>query len=176
MKELTSFIPCVMFLMAMLAASTVVSVATLKILRSSYPRVTAVILSLGVTIMALVGTAPVIFAPLAGSEVTEPRFSNGSTLMLPFLTLAVARLLCELLVAASGSAADGRPHPGAMETEAAGKTGAPPAKDSKSAASTMRPRGRPRTQHPQEAQRENHVENVKGTKKPDQVAAVARGN
>ena len=177
MKELSVFIPYVMLLVSMVAAFTVVSVATLKILRSSYSRATAVVLAIGVTTMALVGAAPVIFFPFQEKELTGPLFFSGSALMLlPFLTLAVSRLLCELLVAASGSVSERGPQPTAMETAAAGITTVPPAKQDKSAASKTTPRGRPKKQQPKEAQRDKHGENMKGTQKPDQVPAMARGN
>jgi len=120
MNELTFFIPYAMLLVSMVAAFAVVSVATLKILRSSHSRRTAIILAFGVTIMALVGTAPIIFVPLQGKEFTKALLPSGSALMLlPFLTLAVGRLLCELLVAGSGAVAERGPQPGATAEEAA---------------------------------------------------------
>lgn len=176
MNELTSLVSLAPAF-SILAAALVTYVSAWKRFMDSFHQVTAIVLALGVTMLAVIGTAQIIFVPSPSGPFTTISAPSGSALMLlPFLTLAVGRLLSELLVAASGSAAEGRPQPGAMETEAAGKTGAPPAKESKNVASKTKPRGRPKILHPQEAQRENHEENVKGTKKPDQVAAVARGS
>lgn len=175
MKELSVFIPYVMLLVSMVAAFTIVSVATLKILRSSYSHAIAVVLAIGVTIMALVGTAPVIFVPFQEKELTGPLFPNGSALMLlPFLTLAVSRLLCELLVAASASVSERGPQPTAMETAAAGTTAAPPAKQDKNAASKTKPRGRPKKQRPPKEQGDKQVERDEDKQKVAPVVATAK--
>ena len=177
MKELSVFIPYVMLMVSMVAAFTVVSVATLKILRSSYSRTTALVLALGVTIMALVGTAPIIFVPLQGKELAKPLFPTGSALMLlPFLTLAVGRLLCELLVAASGTVAEREPQSGATEKDVAWKKAVPAAKESRNAASKANPKGRPQKQRAKEEQVENQAGNVKGKQKLDQPASATKPN
>ena len=127
MQELNVFIPYVMPLVSMVAAFTVVSVATLKILRSSYSRGTAVVLAIGVTIMTLVGTGPVILVPFQEKEFTGPLFPSGSALMLlPFLALAIGRLLCELLVVANGTVAERSPQSKAIEKGTATKKVSPP--------------------------------------------------
>ncbi len=176
MNELSVFTPYVMPVMSMVAAFTVVSVATLRILRPSYPRKTAIVLSLGVTIMALVGTAPIIF-PLQKHMIAELQFPNGSALMLlPFLTLAISRLLCELLIAANGTVSERGPKPTAMETAVAGTTTAPPAKEDKNVASNTKPRGRPKKQQAKEGQRDKQVEQSEGKQKlASAVAATKEG-
>lgn len=173
MKELTLLIPFVVPAVSITAALIVVSIAALNFLKSSYPRATAVVLALGVTIMALVGTAPIIFAPLAGDEVTEPRFSNGSALMLPFLTLAVSRLLCELLVAASGFATESGAHPEVTETNVV-KTATPSVKKNESVPSKAKPRGRPKKQNAKEGQHGNQTVPVEGRQKLDQAATATK--
>ena len=146
MNELSVFTPYVMPVMSMVAAFTVVSVATLRILRPSYPRKTAVVLSLGVTIMSLVGTAPIIL-PIQRIEVTELRFPNSGTLMLlPFLTLAISRLISELLVAASGRTSERDLQPAAAEIEPSRTVATPSGKQDNDAASKTKPRGRPKKQ------------------------------
>jgi len=149
MNGLSVFIPYVMPVMSMMAAFTVVFVATLRILRSSYPRKTAIVLSLGVTIMALVGTAPIIL-PIQRIEVPELRFSNGGTLMLlPFLTLAISRLISDLLVAASGRMPGRVIQPTVTEILPSRIMATPSTKQDKNAASKKKPRGRPKKEQPQ---------------------------
>ena len=158
MNGLSVFTPYVMPAMSMMAAFTVVSVATLRSLRSSYPRNTAVVLSLGVTIMALVGTAPLIFLPIQTNEITGLRFPDGGTLMLlPFLTLAISRLISDLLVVASGRMPERGIQSAAAEIESSRTVAAPSTKQGKSAAPKTKPRGRPKKQPPK-AQGDKQVE------------------
>ena len=97
----------VLLVVSMVAAFTVVSVATSKILRFSYSRGTSLVLSIGVTVMALVGTGPVIVGPSWETDAGGGLFPGGGALiLLPFLTLAVSRLFCEFLVAANQSVLD----------------------------------------------------------------------
>lgn len=60
MKELMSIILSVLLPLSMAAALTVVFVAALETLRRTFQQATAVILALGVTILAIVGTAQII--------------------------------------------------------------------------------------------------------------------
>jgi len=174
MKELSVFIPYVMPVMSMMAAFTVVFVATLRILRSSYPRRTAIVLSLGVTIMALVGTAPIIL-PIQRIEVPELRFPNGGTLMLlPFLTLAISRLISDLLVAASGRMPERGIQPTATEIEQSPTVAAPSTKQDKNAASKTKPRGRPKKQQPPKAQEDKQVKQSEDKQKAAPVVATAK--
>jgi len=175
MNGLSVFIPYVMPAMSMMAAFTVVFVATLRILRSSYPRKTAVVLSLGVTIMALVGTAPIIFLPIQRTEVTELRFPNGGTLMLlPFLTLAISRLISDLLVAASERTPERGIQPTATEIEPSRTMATPSTKQDKNAASKTKPRGRPKKQQPPKAQGDKQMKQSEDKQKVAPVVATAK--
>jgi len=175
MNELSVFTPYIMPVMSMMAAFTVVSVATLRSLTSSYPRKTAIVLSLGVTIMALVGTAPMIFLQIQTSEVSGLRFPNGGTLMLlPFLTLAISRLISELLVVASGRASETGLQPAATEVESSRTAATPSAKQDRNAASKTKPRGRPKKQQPPKAQSGTQAERNGDKQKVAPVVAPAQ--
>ena len=175
MNGLSVFIPYVMPVMSMMAAFTVVSVATLRILRSSYPRKTAVVLSLGVTIMSLLGTAPIVFFQIQRTEVTELRFPNSGTLMLlPFLTLAISRLISELLVTASGRASERGLQPAATEIEASRTVAAPSTKQDENTASKTKPRGRPKKQQPPKAQGDKQVKHSEDKRKVAPAVATAK--
>jgi hypothetical protein len=174
MNELSVFTPYVMPVMSMVAAFTVVSVATLRILRPSYPRKTAIVLSLGVTIMALVGTAPIIF-PLQKHMIAELQYSNGSALMLlPFLTLAISRLISELLVAASGRTSERDLQPAAAEIEPSRTVATPSGKQDNNAASKTKPRGRPKKQQPPKGQGGTQAERNGDKQKVAPVVATAK--
>jgi len=174
MNGLSVLTPYIMPVMSMIAAFTVVSVATLRILRPSYPRKTAVVLSLGVTVMSLVGTVPIIF-PLQKHMIAELQFSNGSALMLlPFLTLAISRLISELLVAASGRTSERDLQPAAAEIEPSWTVATPSGKQDNDAASKTKPRGRPKKQKPAKAQGDKQVKHSEDEQKAAPVVAEAK--
>ena len=175
MNGLSVFTPYIMPVMSMMAAFTVVSVATLRTLRSSYPRKTAMVLSLGVTIMALVGTAPIVFLPIQRTEVTGLRFPNGGTLMLlPFLTLAISRLISDLLMAAGGRIPERGVQPTATAVESPRAVATPSTKQDKNAASKTKPRGRPKKQQPPKGQGGKQMERNEDKQKVAPAVAAAK--
>jgi hypothetical protein len=104
MKELILITPYVLPATSMAAALIVVFVATLKILMRSFHRATAIVLALGVTILAVVGTAQIIIiGPQPGGPTPSPVPSGNALMLLPFVTWAIASLLAQLLAAAGAT-------------------------------------------------------------------------
>ncbi|MBN1360442.1 MAG: hypothetical protein JW993_07615 [Sedimentisphaerales bacterium] len=171
MKELTILIPFGVPAASIGAALIVVAVATLKSLTASYARPTAVVLAIGVTIMALAGAAPVILIPSPARESSQTGLANGSALMLlPFLTLAISRLLCDLLTAAGSRTAERGPRAAVPETTDE-MTVASPAQQTENVVMAAKPRGRPKRQQPKEGPRDKQGEH--GRAKQEPIPAVA---
>jgi hypothetical protein len=147
--EMMSSTPHVLLAMSMAAALTVVFVATLKILLRSFHHATAVVLALGVTILAVVGTAQIIFAGSHPSEALPSSVASGNALMLwPFLAWAIASLLAQLLAAAGATAPPEEPEQigqGALDPAADVQ---PDAKPLENPTKEAKPRGRPRKPSP----------------------------
>ena len=147
MEELVSNIPYVLLPMSTGAALVVVFVAALRTLGRSFRQPTATILAVGVTILALVGTAQIIFVRPQGQESAMPMAPNGNALMLlPFVTLSIASLLAQVLATAGGTVPQTR-SPQPQDKRADIDAPAPTtAKLAENAPAKSRPRGRPRKQ------------------------------
>ena len=150
MEDLISITPHVLLATSMAAALTVVFVATLKILVRSFHRATAIVLALGVTILAVVGTAQIIFVgPQPGEPVTAPAPSGNALMLLPFVTLGIASLLAQLLAAVSGTVLEGRPGPSGKGSGNRGPVVQAEPEPLENAVTEATPRGRPRKQLPE---------------------------
>jgi hypothetical protein len=109
MRDLTSLIPNVALAMSMLATLVVVFVTVWRALAASFSRKTAAVLALGVTIVAVVGTTQIILGPAQTPQSAGTLYGKGSAvLLLPFLSLAVAVLLSQLLLATARAPLQGR--------------------------------------------------------------------
>jgi uncharacterized iron-regulated membrane protein len=140
--------PHVLLAASMAAGVTIVFVGAMKTLARSFHRPTAIVLALGVTILAVVGTAHVIFVGPQGGEpgLSVPR---GNTLiLLPFIALAIASLLAQLLAATSGAVPQAKPQQVPGEIADVEPQVPPDAKLAKNTPARSRPRGRPRKQSP----------------------------
>jgi len=175
MKELMSTIPYVLLPLSMAAALTVVFVAALKTLMRSFPRATAIILALGVTVLAVVGTAQIILVrSQPGEPGTVPVPSGNALMLLPFVTLAIASLLAQVLAAVSGTVLEGKRE---RTTEGSGycepevpAAAQPP----ENAAKEAKPRGRPRKQ-PSEPSLLDHLDAGKKASLPKQQQVTNAG-
>jgi len=165
--EMMPSTPHVLLATSMAAALTVVFVATLKILARSFHRATAVVLALGVTILAVVGTAQIIFAGPQSGETTPSSVASGNALMLwPFLAWAIASLLAQLLAAAGVDAPQ-------QDSEQTGQDAFDPAADVQPDAEPLenptkeaKPRGRPRKASPNLFSQERTSDSKKKTSLP----------
>jgi hypothetical protein len=175
MEQLISSTPHVLLAASMAAALTVVFVATLKILLRSFHRVTAVVLALGVTVLAVVGTAQIIFAGPQSGETTPSSVASGNALMLwPFLAWAIASLLAQLLAAAGVDAPQ-------QDSEQTGQDAFDPAADVQPDAEPLenptkevKARGRPRKPSPGPSSHNPPAELKKtSSPKPSQPAGTA---
>lgn len=150
MKELILITPYVLPAISMAAALTVVFVATLKILVRSFHRTTAIVLALGVTILAVVGTAQIIIVGPQPGEPTRSAVPSGNALMLlPFVTWAIAPLLAQLLAAAGATVLEQEPEPTGNGSGTQGPEVQPTPKPSKNAVTEAKSRGRPKKQSPE---------------------------
>jgi len=151
MKELMSIMPYVVLAMSMAAALMVVFVAALRTLVRSFHRPTAVILALGVTILAVVGTTQIIFVRPHGQGSAVLAVPNGNALMLlPFVTLAVASLLAQVLAMEGGTAPQAKPQQVPGEIADVEPQVPPDAEPAKNTPAKAKPRGRPRKHPPEE--------------------------
>jgi hypothetical protein len=170
MKELMSIIPYVLFPLSMAAAVTVVFVAAFKILGDSFCRATAVVLALGITILAVVGTAQIVLVRSQPAETAATLLPSGSALLvLPFVTLAIAPLLAQVLVAVSAAVPEGRPG----RTAGGSGNGGPMVKAEpeplQNVATPGKPRGRPRKPLPEQSSQPPRPDDVpKKTSSPKQ--------
>lgn len=147
--EMMPSTPHVLLAMSMAAALTVVFVATLKILARSFHRATAVVLALGVTILAVVGTAQIIFAGPQSDESIPSSVVSGNALMLwPFLAWAIAALLAQLLAAAGATAPPEEPEQTGQGAFDCAADTQPDAEPLENATKGAKPRGRPRKASP----------------------------
>lgn len=171
--EMMPSTPHVLLATSMAAALTVVFVATLKILARSFHRATAVILALGVTILAVVGTAQIIFAGPQADESIPSSVVSGNALMLwPFLAWAIAALLAQLL-AAGATAPPEEPEQTGQGTSDPAADAQPDAESLENATKEAKPRGRPRKTSPDLFSQERTDDSKKKTSlpKPSQPAS-----
>ncbi len=175
--EMMPSTPHVLLAASMAAAVTIVFVAAMKTLARSFHRPTAIVLALGVTILAVVGTAHVIFVGPQGGEpgLSVPR---GNTLiLLPFIALAIASLLAQLLAATSGAVPQAKPQQVPGEIADVEPQVPPDAKLAKNTPARSRPRGRPRKQSPEESPQQLLLEDAgkktNSSKQPRPAAADA---
>lgn len=175
MRNLISLIPYVLLGTSMAAALAVVFVATLKILVRSFHRATAIVLALGVTILAVVGTTQIIIVgPQPGGPTLSPVPSGNALMLLPFVTWAIASLLAQLLVAAGAIVLAQEPEPAAdvSGTHRPEEPTGPKRLDN--TAVEIKPRGRPRLSAPAEGQRDKSIELSESKQKPGPAAATTR--
>ncbi len=145
MEQLISSTPHVLLATSMAAALTVVFVATLKILARSFHRATALVLALGVTVLAVVGTAQIIFAGPPSGETMPSSVASGNALMLwPFLAWAIASLLAQLLAAAGAIEPPEEPAQSGQSASDPAADVQPDAKPLENATKPAKPRGRPK--------------------------------
>jgi len=175
MKELMSTISYVLFPLSMAAALTVVFVAALKTLMRSFHRATAIVLALGVTILAVVGTAELILVrSQPGEFATTPMPTGSALLVLPFVTLAITSLLAQVLAAISGTPLAGKREQTAGVTESCEPEAPAEAQPPANAATEAKPRGRPRKQPP-EPSLLDHIDAGKKTSPPKQQQVTNAG-
>ena len=172
--EMMPSTPHVLLATSMVAALTVVFVATLKILARSFHRATAVVLALGVTILAVVGTAQIIFAgPQADGSMPSSVASGNALMLWPFLAWAIASLLAQLLATAGVTAPPEEPEQtgqGALNPAADVQ---PDAKPPDNAAKHAKSRGRPRKASSVPASQKPSAEPKKtSSPKPSQAAGT----
>jgi hypothetical protein len=109
--DMFSFISNAVIGVLILATLVVVFLTVCRTVSSVRGRKTTVLLSSGVTILAAIGTAQIAFVPPAAKGLSSCLWSTGGALMFAFVTLAVARLLSELLVAAGGMVSSSKIEP-----------------------------------------------------------------
>lgn len=173
MKELILITPYVLLATSMAAALTVVFVATLKILMRTFHRATAIVLALGVTILAVVGTAQIIIVgPQPGGPRPSPVRSGNALMLLPFVTWAIASLLAQLLAAAGATVLEeqsGRTENADADWGPGLQSGAKPLGDT---AAEAKSRGRPKKQSPDASAKEPPNDPKKKTNLPKQSQAA----
>jgi len=141
MEYLTSLIPNITLAMSMLATLAVVFVTVLRALAGSFSRKTAAVLALGVTIVAVVGTTEIILGPVHMPPPAGAPYAKGSAVMLlPFVSLAVALLLSQLLSTAAKTPPRGQTRAAMQQTGKARVKQRPP--DGKIETATSTPSGR----------------------------------
>jgi hypothetical protein len=175
MRNLISLIPYVLLATSMAAALTVVFVATLKILVRSFHRATAIVLALGVTILAVVGTTQIIIiGPQPGGPTLSPVPSGNALMLLPFVTWAIASLLAQLLAAAGATVLEQEPEPTGNGSGTQGPEVQPNAEPQKNATTDAKPRGRPRKPSPDASSQEppNELKKKPSSPKQSQPAAT----
>lgn len=173
MKELLLITPYVLPATSMAAALAVVFVATLKILMRSFHRATAIVLALGVTILAVVGTAQIIIVgPQPGGPTLSPVPSGNALMLLPFVTWAIASLLAQLLAAAGATVLEQEPEPTGNGSGTQGPEVQPTPKPSKNAVTEAKSHGRPKKQSPDASAKEPPNDPKKKTNLPKQSQAA----
>lgn len=174
MEQLISSTPHVLLATSMAAALTVVFVATLKILTRSFHRATALVLALGVTILAVVGTAQIIFAGPQSGETMPSSVPSGNALMLwPFLAWAIASLLAQLLAAAGATAPPEEPGQSGQSASDPATDVQPDAKPLENETKPAKPRGRPKKSSPGPSSQKPPAEPKKTSlPKPSQAAGT----